>query len=453
MYKYTYISVDDRYFVCDENELTIISELETVDSARNDTLPVVELKVNQHSKKVGKCLPSGEKKHFYICDKKYFHDRQIFYIDGMENIFCIDNIDFIMCNIQLYGNWSLYYIDVAFETTSFRFQLYQNFITSLQLTGNHAMRQFTMFSSRSCFQFLIANLQNGDIFTTTNNNLKKKRVRLVSNQDALYTQISTTKVINLQLPNYQLLQPIIGKDYWKCPVGESFNFGSAGKLFHFIKPFDSEIIFSWDILTSTLSVKYLMQTGNPFTEIDEKEQQLQLYKSKMEHHLYQDEYFIVEIENSSADYVQTGNKKKYTTTMVAWAVPRSIYIGVHSVKDSYAQSDLIGLEPSDILDEDLTSAEDILKRKKRFKLTGCFTKVLDPSSFSNDLSFYFYSQLQLSNYDSFKLCDEIYTYKCTNDLEEIFVDDLQIEKLDNVPQNGSSRSMIQIFCNDVYSTF
>ena len=141
--------------------------------------------------------------------------------------------------------------------------------------------------------------------------------------------------------------------------------------------------------------------------------------------------------------------------MVAWAVPRSIYIGVHSVKDSYAQSDLIGLEPSDILDEDLTSAEDILKRKKRFKLTGCFTKVLDPSSFSNDLSFYFYSQLQLSNYDSFKLCDEICTYKCSNhdDLYEIFVQDLQIEKLDNVPQNGSSRSMIQIFCNDVYSTF
>ena len=138
--------------------------------------------------------------------------------------------------------------------------------------------------------------------------------------------------------------------------------------------------------------------------------------------------------------------------MVAWAVHRDSYIGVHSVKDSYSIADLIGLEPSKILDEDLSSGDDILNQKKRLKLSGIFNKVLIPSSFSNDLSFYFYSQLQLSNYDAFKLCDDIYTYKCTSSLSEIFAQDLQIF-IDSVPQNGSSRKLVQIYCNNVYTTF
>ena len=74
--------------------------------------------------------PNRRKKHFYICDKKYNNCRRFFYIDGMRKT------------------------SVLAITTNFRFNLYQNFISSLQLAEYRSMRQYSMHAPKHCFQFL-----------------------------------------------------------------------------------------------------------------------------------------------------------------------------------------------------------------------------------------------------------------------------------------------------------
>jgi hypothetical protein len=220
----------------------------------------------------------------------------------------------------------MHFLDIWHTVTIERFQLAQKFMLALQDRHAIGRASFSIKVSSYLYQFILDSITDSDLFLTKSLACGKK---IILRQGEECTPVSVTSkkdVWELQLPNIEMLKPILGNDYWNFPIGRIFGYGASHqRIQNYIVPVDSEIFLVYDRCSSYLTVTFKVASGNSNLAINDMNQSLKMEQVRLEGKLLNDLNRIIAVEMNSTDFTQNQKHKKSkrvknTTTMVAWAI-------------------------------------------------------------------------------------------------------------------------------------
>lgn len=220
------------------------------------------------------------------------------------------------------------FIDIWHSITTDRFKLQQKFQSSLSQREFCGRKQFYLYKDTILIQYILDTIDDSHLFLTQYEHLGSKVFVRQGPENIEASLASSADIWELQLPNIDMLKPVLGENYWWAATGEQFGFGSLNQRQHnYIKPIDADISLKFDRISKKLTVSYSCICGNHIGAVNDLDVDFNHQQKRLLNKLIirqQEEYRIISIEMNSTKFFQPHlnrtKKARATTTMVAWLI-------------------------------------------------------------------------------------------------------------------------------------